>query len=329
MNKQERLKASIAGDAVDRAPAILYRYWPGDDQRAADLARAHILFQQQYDWDALIITPSANYSVIDYGVQDAWTGHTSGMRQITKHIISRSLGWTELRTLEPTRGALSQQIACVNLLENAVSEEIPLLFQVYSPLSLAAKLAGPDQLLRHLRTYPERVKTGLSILTESVLRVIEALQRTRIAGIYYIMENADLGYLSQSEYGEFGAPYDWTVFDALLPRLWLNMAELRGTAPLVTYVSSYPAQVLTWDDQGTDPNLITGRSVFTGSVMGGLSADAHLHHGTPAIIRDAARHAQAETQHRRFILGAGGPIPVTCPLSNIQAARDAVERDMH
>ena len=40
MNKRERLEATVAGEPVDRVAVALWRHWPGDDQRAEDLARS-------------------------------------------------------------------------------------------------------------------------------------------------------------------------------------------------------------------------------------------------------------------------------------------------
>jgi len=40
MNKRERLLAASRRQAVDRIPIALWRHFPGDDQRAADLAQA-------------------------------------------------------------------------------------------------------------------------------------------------------------------------------------------------------------------------------------------------------------------------------------------------
>jgi len=72
MNKRERLEKSIAGEATDRIPVALWRHWPGDDQRAADLARSTIEFQTTYDWDFVNIAPAESYAVVDYGLQDEW-----------------------------------------------------------------------------------------------------------------------------------------------------------------------------------------------------------------------------------------------------------------
>ena len=40
MTKRERLEKTIHGEEADRVPVALWRHWPGDDQRAADLVEA-------------------------------------------------------------------------------------------------------------------------------------------------------------------------------------------------------------------------------------------------------------------------------------------------
>ncbi len=47
MNKRERLEKTFAGEATDRVPVALWRHWPGDDQRAADLAQSCVSFPER------------------------------------------------------------------------------------------------------------------------------------------------------------------------------------------------------------------------------------------------------------------------------------------
>ena len=44
LTKRERLEKAIHGEEVDRVPVALWRHWPGDDQRPADLAEARLIF---------------------------------------------------------------------------------------------------------------------------------------------------------------------------------------------------------------------------------------------------------------------------------------------
>jgi uroporphyrinogen decarboxylase len=49
MTRRERLEATFAGEPVDRLAVALWRHFPGDDQRPADLAAATLAWQAQYD----------------------------------------------------------------------------------------------------------------------------------------------------------------------------------------------------------------------------------------------------------------------------------------
>ena len=55
------------------------------------------------------------------------------------------------------------------------------------------------------------MKAALETITETTLRFIEAAKATGIAGIYYAVQLANYGLLSEAEYREFGEPYDRRV----------------------------------------------------------------------------------------------------------------------
>src|SRR5690606_26771832 len=110
MTKRERLEKTIHGEEADRVPVALWRHWPGDDQRAADLVEATVAFQRRWDFDFVKVTPASSFQISDYGVQDRWVGNIEGTREYVRRVVERSLDWTELRVLDPSRGALSRQL---------------------------------------------------------------------------------------------------------------------------------------------------------------------------------------------------------------------------
>src|SRR5690606_18932766 len=120
MEKRERLEKTIVGELTDRSPVALWQHWAGDDQRSADLARSHVDFMQQFDWDFLAVIPSEHYMVTDYGLHDIWQGAANGQRQIIKSPVQRSLHWTDLRPIDPNRGQFGKQIQCLQLIRNAL-----------------------------------------------------------------------------------------------------------------------------------------------------------------------------------------------------------------
>ena len=325
MEKRERLEKTIAGEATDRVPVALWRHWPGDDQRAADLARSTVDFQKTYDWDFVKVTPASSFCLTDYGVQDQWEGSLEGTRTYTKRVIERTLDWTTIRTLDPTRGGLGRQQECLRLICDELGDEIPVMQTIFSPLAQAKNLAGGETLIRHMRTQPDRVHSGLSILTDSTLRFIESLKRLPIAGIFYAIQHASYVTLSEDEYKTFGLPYDRKILEALPSKWWLNMVHLHGDLPMFKFAHELKAQIINWHDQKSEPTLSQGKTLFDGAVCGGLAQWEHVHQGTPTTVREAARAAIHDTNGRRLILSTGCVTPITAPLSNIRAVRESVE----
>jgi uroporphyrinogen decarboxylase len=326
MNKRERLEKSFAGEATDRIPVALWRHWPGDDQRAADLARSTIEFQQTYNWDFVKVTPAESYLVTDYGLQDEWQGNLEGTRTFVKRVVSRTLDWTNLRPLDPARGSLGRQLETLRLVTDGLrNDDTPIIQTIYSPLTQAAMIAGRDLLVRHIRTSPDRVQTGLNAITESTLRFLDAMKRFPMSGVYYSLGEASYDILTEDEYRIFGLPYDRKILESLQEKWWLNILHLAGDAPMFRLCSQLPVQVVNWRDQDTEPDLAQGKLQFNYAVSGGLSHSQHLHYGTPGSIREQIRAAMAQVNNRRLILSTGSALMATTPLSNIRAVQDAVQ----
>jgi uroporphyrinogen decarboxylase len=324
MDKRERLQAALHGQAVDRPPVALWRHFPVDDQRPQDLAAAVLEWQAQYDWDFVKVTPESAYSIRDWGHADEWRGEPEGTRQSTRLVVQRPGDWLKLKPLDPQAGSLGQTLRALALVRDGLKGRTPFIQTIFSPISQARKLAGPDLLPVHVRLHPGEVKFALGVITETVLRFIEAAKQTGIGGVFYAMQFASPRVFSEAEYREFGEPYDRQILDAAQD-LRLNVIHLHGEDVYFDIASRYPAHVLNWHDQETPPGLAEGQQQFAGAVCGGLRQWETLVHGTPEQVRAEARKAIEETGGRRFILGTGCVTPITAPRANLRAAREAAQ----
>lgn len=329
MDKRERLQSTINGESVDRVPVALWRHFPGDDQRSADLAQAHLLFMERYDWDFCVVMPAQHYMVADYGLATEWLGAGTGQREIVKTPVERTLHWTDLRVIDTRRGQFGKQLQCVPLLRNALAPDTPLLHVIYAPLTQARQLSGDALLLRSMRTQPDRLHTGLNTFTETTLRFVEMLRRnTQLDGILYVVDCASYTFMAEDEYATFGLRYDTKIIESLAPEWWFNMVQVGGAAPMLHMFASLPVQALNWSSVEARPTLDRAQFPFSGAFCGGLGETQHLLRGTPTTVRDAASKAINTMNRRRLILGAGHEIAITCPRANIQAVRDASERSL-
>jgi uroporphyrinogen decarboxylase len=325
MTRRERLLATIAGQPVDRIAVALWRHFPGDDQRPADLAKSQLVWQQENDWDFIKVSPSSSFHVLDWGVEDEWQGGNEGSRVYTRRVVFKPDDWATLRPLGATEGHHAGQIRCLEMIGEEVGQEVPFIQTIFSPLSQARYLAGQDRLLVHLRQAPELVKPALEMFAERTAGFIQAAKATGMAGIYYAVQMANYGEMSEAEYREFGEPYDRRVL-AAAGDLQFNLVHLHGSDGMFDLVAGYPAQALNWHDRESGPSLGEGQKHFKGAVSGGLEHWNDLLYGDPDRVAARVADAIAQTGGRRLIVSSGCVAPVNAPFSNLRAARAAVER---
>lgn len=324
MTKRERLEATFRGQPVDRIAVALWRHWPVDDQDAEELARSTVDFQRQFDFDFIKVTPSSDFCLEDWGTESVWLGGDEGTRKYIHHPVREPEDWEKLSILPPDQGGLGRQMRCLQAIGREVGDEVPFIQTIFSPLAQAKNLAG-DRLLVHMRHYPDAFHAGLETITQTTIRFIEAIKPTGIAGIFYAVQHATYHLLSEQEYLTFGRPYDLRVLEAVQD-CWFNLLHLHGTDVMFDLFRDYPVQVINWHDQETPPSLREALGRFPGAVLGGLSREETILRGTPEEVIAQARAAIEQTGGYRFILGTGCVTPITAPLSNLRAARRAVER---
>jgi uroporphyrinogen decarboxylase len=321
---RERMEACINGDIPDRIPVAFWRHSPVDDQTPDGLTASTLHFQRTYDFDLVKVTPASSYSVKDWGVRDEWRGATEGTRDYTRTVVNFPEDWERLQVIDPAKESLMDSLACLGKLTKEIGLNTPILQTVFNPLSVAKHLAGNANLLVHIRQYPQAVHAGLKTITESIRLYIEAATKVGIAGIFFAVQHAQLGLMSESEYRVFGQQYDLQVLEQA-QGLWLNLLHMHGSDVMFDLLASYPVQIINWHDRETPPSLADGQSRFPGVVCGGLERVQTMVLGTPDKVALQAYQAIEASGGRRFMLGTGCVLPITAPHGNIVAARRSVE----
>ncbi len=322
MSKRERLEATVAGEPVDRPAVALWRHFPGDDQRAVDLARATLDFQHTYDFDFVKCMPSSNYCIADWGAESWWVGNEEGTRAWGERVIQRPEDWTELEVLDPYQGMLSEACRALDLIGQGLEKGTPFIQTIFNPLAQAKNLGGA-RMITDLRQHPEALRAALETITESSIRFIEAARPTGLAGVFLALQHATYELLSEAEYREFGRPYDLRILEAT-EGLWFNLLHLHGQDVMFDLVADYPVQAVNWHDRETAPALSEALPRIGGALVGGLHRIDTMQRGTPDQVRAEVRAALEATGGRRIIIGTGCVMFVNTPLGNILAAREAV-----
>jgi uroporphyrinogen decarboxylase len=322
VSKRERLEAAIAQEVADRPPVALWRHFPVDDQTAGGLAHSTALFQSQYDFDFIKVTPSSSFCLLDWGIEDEWTGHTEGTRQYTKRVVEKAEDWENLGILDPRSGALGRQLESLQLLQEMVGEQVPIIQTIFSPLSQAKNLAGHERMMQHLHQEPDKVEAGLRTISDSTSAFVEEVLELGVDGVFYAIQHASYHYFDEEAYSRFGRRYDLQILEAA-STAWLNVLHLHGDAIMYNLASEYPVQIVNWHDRETEPSLLEGLRQVNGAVCGGVARET-LELGTPAQVQAQAEDALSKLDRRGLVLGTGCVTSALAPRTNIEALRNAV-----
>ena len=324
LTHREIIEQCLQGATPDRTPIALWRHFPVDDQYPDKLAGAIINFQRSYEFDLVKVTPASSFCIKDWGAEDEWRGNTEGTREYMRRVIQSPEDWYKLMPLDPYKGALGAQLACLKMVCDELGSDVPVLQTIFNPLSQAKNLVGGDRLLVHLRQYPEAVEAGLNVIFESTRRFIEAASNSGMAGIFYAVQHASYQLLTEQEYKRFGRGYDLELLKGVADK-WLNILHLHGASIMFRLFTDYPVQVINWHDRETYPDLSEGQQLFAGVVCGGLQRIRTMELGTPEHVCSEAHDAIIATRNHRFILGTGCVLSITTPRANILAALQSCE----
>jgi uroporphyrinogen decarboxylase len=319
---RERIQACLNGETPDRTPIALWRHFPVDDQNPESLAASTLHFQNIYDFDIVKVTPASSFAVKDWGVDDQWTGDAEGSRRYTKRVIHKPEDWQKLKPLEPTSPHLAGQLYCLRLLKKSLPPETPIIQTIFNPLSQAKNLASNATLLEHLQSHPEAVMKGLDTIVRTTSKFIESAREAGIDGIFYAVQHAQVEVMELNEYKTFGLPFDQQVLEST-KGLWCNMLHLHGKDVFFSLLRLFDFQIVNWHDRETYPSLSEAKTLFKGTLCGGLRQDA-LVLEDQAKIREEAEDAIRQTHGKRFILGTGCVVPITAAHGNYMAALESV-----
>jgi len=319
ISHRERMENCLSGKVQSKIPTALWRHFPVDDQKADTFAKAVINFQSTFEFDFIKVTPASSYCVKPWGVEDVWTGNPHGTRDYTKYVIEKPEDWEKLSPVNPDEGTLGMVNQCLEMLVNHYNTHTPIIQTIFSPLSQAKNIVGPEKLLLHLRNFPKAVHAGLKTITENTLQYLNFIAEIGIDGIFYAVQHAQHSLLTENEFKTFGKHYDMQILSSL-DRFWLNVGHIHGEDIMFKQVADYPVQILNWHDQDTFPSLSQAKKLTDAAVCGGIKQEETMVLGTPDEIIAEAENAVSETNGERFILGTGCVLPITAPYGNIISA---------
>jgi uroporphyrinogen decarboxylase len=323
MTKRERVAAALAGQPVDRPPVAFWRHVPEVDHTAAGLAGAMLDFHRRWDLDLVKVMSSGVYCVEDWGCRVAYLGTANGAKQCTAHAVTATADWAALRPLDPGAGALGRELEALRLIVRGRPDDAPALHTLFSPLTIARKLAG-DQLAEDLRDHPHAVLAALETITATVTRYARAAVEAGADGFFLATQNASREVLTEAEFARFELPYIRRILDAVAGTRAFTMLHLHGRDVFFDACASLPVAVVNWHDRATAPSLAEARARAKRTLAAGLAEATTLRRGSPADVAREVRDALTQTAALGHILTTGCVLPLDVPDTSLQAIIDTV-----
>ena len=326
MTKGERVRAALAGRPVDRIPISLWRHFPDLDMDPAALAEALLAFHRRYDLDFMKVMPNGVYCVEDWGCETAYRGESNGARTCVRHAVQRIEDWGRLRPLDPSAGALGRELSCLRAVHSARADDAPVLQTIFSPFTVARKVAGPELVQQTMARDPARLHAALEVITATVAAYVGACLDVGADGVFFASQSATPEVLSWEEHRSFVEPYDLRVLKAAHSKAAIILLHLHGDRPYLSALApAYPVHALNWHDRRTSPSLAEAMGLASQALVGGLDERGLMITGTPEAVRAQVQDAVAQCGGRRLLVGPGCVVDLRVPEANLAAAREAVE----
>jgi uroporphyrinogen decarboxylase len=324
MDKRERVLAALTRKPVDRPPVSFWRHVPDVDHTAPGLAEAMLAFQRRWDLDFVKVMSSGVYCVEDWGCAVAYQGSPNGAKQCTKHAVQSRGDWARIRALDPGAGALGRELEAVRLIARGRADDAPILHTVFSPLTVARKLAG-DRLVEDLRQQPAEVEPALDAITDTMARHARAALEAGADGLFFATQTAAPDVMTAEESARFELPRMRRMLDAVSGRSSFTLLHVHGRDIYFDQTAALPVHAVNWHDRLTAPRLGDAHRRFAGALVGGLSEGRTLLTGPPEAVAAEVRDALAQTGGRGVMIGPGCVLPLATPDAHLAAVVAAVK----
>ena len=212
------------------------------------------------------------YPIEDFGCTVDYSEIVKGgVAKVVSTPIAGPEDWHKLTVCPCTQGSNARELRHLQLvLDKLKGEEVPVIFTVFTPITIADKVCG-GKLLSYIREgHGEDVKAALEVITETTAQLAAAAIEMGADGIFYASQMSSYDKCTEAEYREYGTPYDLRVLEAA-GKGWMNTIHCHGNNIMFQILKDYPVQVFNWHAWETLPALDEAYALTGKCLMGGLS----------------------------------------------------------
>lgn len=321
MTKRERVRAAVAGQAVDRVPVSLWLHNFAMEGSAEDLAAETLRLARRFDWDYLKPQCRAQCFAEMWGLRFTPSGERATPAHTTHAPVAGAADLRALEPADPATGALGEQLRALRAIRQAVGPDTPIIWTVFSPLMVLSMLAagGPGQVVALLRAEPAAVDRGLEAIAATLAGYARAAVEAGADGLFYATTMATRALATEAECRRFQRPHDLHILDAVAGAPF-NLVHVCGEGVLFDEFADYPAAAFSWATVPGNLSLSDGHRRTGRAVVGGLPGKPAMAALSPGEVTARGRRAVAEMEGRFLLLGPDCSINPDTPAALMDAA---------
>jgi uroporphyrinogen decarboxylase len=293
ISKRQRIEAIAAGRPADRPALSFWTHFPGTDLDPAAIARTTVEFAKEFDLDLVKSMPNGFFPVEDWGAKvDYGEVSKGGVAKIVHSPIVRPDDWQRVCRLDVTANAWGRELDHLARLTSALGPGWPVLATVFSPVTIAKKLAG-NLFFEHQYAHPQLIRDALAEIAATMADFARRAIDMGCVGVFVAVQDAT-PEVSEAVYRDIGEPFDRAVL-AGAARGWFNTVHMHGDAILFDLLAAYPVQCLNWHIGETPPSLADYRRAGgRKAILGGLRRMAITSGDLAALRQDIAAVRSAD-----------------------------------
>ncbi len=304
MNKIERVRAALAGGAVDRPPFCVWYHFGTQHASPERTAQIHLEFFDFYDLDFLKVMNDYEYPMPD-GVEEIKT--REDLKRVGPFDVSKSPLGQQLKAIEMIAGALQGRALFVDTVFNAWN-------------TMRRNLAR-EAMAKFMAEDENALIEALGVVNENLIRYARASLERGAAGIFFSVPATEES-VTFEQYEKFMRPFDRAFLKAIQGRGEFHILHAHGEKLYLNPLLEYPVNVFSWADQNGGPPIPEVRRRTSCTLASGLD-HVRFPYLSAERIREQVRSALAQSGGTKFILAPGCSLPTYSFPTLIQAARDA------
>ncbi|MBQ6335393.1 MAG: hypothetical protein IJI46_10020 [Erysipelotrichaceae bacterium] len=270
MTKKERIYAAVKGEKCDRLPYAIWTHLPGIDMDPVRLAQETYNFYKEYDTDLIKTMNNGMYAIEDFGCEVDYSQIAKGgVAKLISTPINSIDDWSKIKPLKLEEcKALQRELYSLKLLlEKVKDEEVPVIFTVFSPFTIANKLRG-GKILEDIATgETKQIHEALQMIADLTSDLVKEAIGLGADGVFFASQMSSYDVTSVEVFKEFGVPYDHQVLKASTGQC--DTIHCHGTNIMFEILKDYPVDIFNWHAWESLPSLEDVRQANK-CIMGGL-----------------------------------------------------------